>query len=120
MNGFWKFMDDNWFLIMIFGGGTIGSAGTWVGKHFDRRQKNKHALQRMKLQKQIDGSTPKPVKAICGCGHDLAFHDRETDACHHEQIPEGLIYPRRCSCQRYTGPELLPTVIAPDIAGLEA
>ena len=84
--------------------------------------------------------TPEPV---CGCRHNLAFHDPETGRCNHtEQIilrneevvrhPSGNVVKspygeletivvqtfageRRCGCVRYTGPEPLTQYYAPEI-----
>jgi hypothetical protein len=130
MDAFWKFLDDNWIFIMIFGGGGIGTAGNWVGKYFNRRQKHRHALQRMKMQRQIEGADPLQPKPICGCGHDLAFHNRDTDACHGtnpgtEYVEDEarasvtrILVDIPCTCQRYTGPEPLGQIYAPPLTDL--
>ncbi|MEU6583257.1 hypothetical protein [Nocardia sp. NPDC046763] len=54
--------------------------------------------------------------AVCGCGHDLALHDREVGHCHAETFRKtgmGLKAWARCNCQRYTGPTPLEEFFAP-------
>ncbi|WP_232839681.1 MULTISPECIES: hypothetical protein [Nocardia] len=58
------------------------------------------------------------VLARCGCGHDLALHDRETGKCHAETSRKGMHGLREwisCNCRRYTGPIPLEEVFAPPI-----
>jgi hypothetical protein len=68
---------------------------------------------------------PKPVEAVCGCGHHLSYHDPKTRACGYASRPvvrstasiteygDAL----RCPCLSYTGPEPLHTYIPTEIAG---
>lgn len=66
---------------------------------------------------------PKPV---CGCKHHYSMHDPETGLCHGQARGKPLKYdtfndptawePVPCGCRRYTGPEPLPTLYAPEIA----
>lgn len=84
-------------------------------------------------------SAPTPVGPVCQCTHGFAFHHPETGACQHtedkyekrsvpvrnqhggvardrwsdiqyqeEIVPLGSV---ACGCQRYTGPDPLPSVI---------
>lgn len=65
---------------------------------------------------------PKPVAALCDCGHSLAMHDPADNACH-GQIPRADSYGERgeylgtqyhrCTCRRYVGPQPLEEFIAP-------
>lgn len=67
---------------------------------------------------------PKPVEAVCGCGHHHSVHDPETRACNAEV--EADRYDRfgnltgkehkPCACLRYTGPEPMPSYYAAEIA----
>lgn len=69
----------------------------------------------------LESGGPRPV---CGCEHGLAFHDRQTGACHatvqrptkfdkvygpvaFEAVP--------CTCRHYVGPVPLDEVFAPQI-----
>ncbi|WP_067817503.1 hypothetical protein [Nocardia inohanensis] len=54
--------------------------------------------------------------ALCGCGHDLALHDRESGECHTETMRKtgyGIKEWARCPCRRYTGPTPLEEFFAP-------
>ncbi|BDT96733.1 hypothetical protein IFM12275_67090 [Nocardia sputorum] len=56
--------------------------------------------------------------ARCGCGHDLALHDRATGNCHAEISRKGTHGLREwvgCQCRRYTGPTPLEEVFASPI-----
>ncbi len=56
--------------------------------------------------------------ALCGCGHDLAMHDRESGTCHAETFRKngyGMREWATCTCRRYTGPTPLDEVFAPPI-----
>ncbi|MGW0179566.1 hypothetical protein [Nocardia sp. NPDC003345] len=60
----------------------------------------------------------KQLTARCGCGHDLALHDRETGTCHAESSRRGTHGLREwvtCPCRRYTGPTPLEDVFASPI-----
>lgn len=66
-----------------------------------------------------------PAKPVCGCGHSLAEHDRDTDRCHaqirrdkydsigdwvgHTWVP--------CTCRRYVGPQPVESLWMPPITG---
>ncbi|MBF6175727.1 hypothetical protein [Nocardia blacklockiae] len=56
--------------------------------------------------------------ATCGCGHDLAMHDRESGSCHAETFRKtgyGMRAWSACTCRRYTGPTPLEDVFAPPL-----
>lgn len=66
--------------------------------------------------------SPKPPKAICGCTHELAFHDPSTGECHSvntvNKYRNGYFIGEeqvRCTCRQYDGPTPLPTVYAREI-----
>lgn len=67
---------------------------------------------------------PKPVEAVCGCTHHHSMHAPETGQCNAAvEISKynefggwvGKDY-RPCACRRYSGPEPIPTLFAPEIA----
>lgn len=120
MSSFWKFVSDHWWWLII-----LASAGgaEWAAARFDagisalvrrsrRSMKRRDELRDLRIEarkRQLDATHPLPVKPICGCGHDLAFHNIETNACHH------IDGDRRCTCQRYIGPELLGQIYLPPL-----
>lgn len=68
------------------------------------------------------------LQPICGCTHNLSFHDRETGQCNAQNRVEvdwdDVGTPIRwgqeqCTCRRYTGPEPMITYYAPEIASSE-
>lgn len=69
---------------------------------------------------------PKPIEARCGCRHHHSMHDPETSRCH-ARVDEPATYDLdgdptsfrkvQCSCRRYSGPEPIPSLYAPEIAG---
>ncbi|MVU81065.1 hypothetical protein GPX89_27935 [Nocardia sp. ET3-3] len=81
-------------------GGALVGGGWLIGRFGSRRTKSETA------------QTP----AVCGCGHDLALHDREAGHCHAETFRKtgvGIKAWSRCNCQRYTGPTPLEEFFAP-------
>jgi hypothetical protein len=67
-------------------------------------------------------STPPPqMTPLCGCGHPLSQHDRETNTCYAELRRD--IFDRRgrwaghswvpCTCRQYVGPRPIDEVFAP-------
>lgn len=67
--------------------------------------------------------TPKPPKPICGCRHQMAFHDPATGQCHglntvdaynrfEDSVGEKQV---ECTCRQYDGPTPLPVIYAPEI-----
>ena len=71
--------------------------------------------------------SPKPPaapKPICGCGHELAYHDPEKGVCKSsvsvesrwDYYGDAIAWKQTpCACQQYTGPTPLPTVYAPEV-----
>ena len=67
---------------------------------------------------------PKPVKPVCGCDHHHSFHDPATGQCgygtrHLDAYDErdNPVYSfTRCPCRKYSGPEPLPELYAPEIS----
>lgn len=67
---------------------------------------------------------PKPVEAVCGCGHHHSMHNPETGTCNDTAQVRWYRYngkpggyeDKRCPCRRYSGPEPLPSYFAPEIA----
>jgi hypothetical protein len=62
----------------------------------------------------------KPVKPICGCGDSVSFHENGTGRCHATRShfvnrPDADYELTDCGCQKYTGPEPLPSLYAPEI-----
>lgn len=82
-------------------------------------------------------------KPICGCKHHWSFHD-ERGVCHHTEVVTAkqfvvqrdkdqnpiinaagnpseimetvVVYEENCRCQRYYGPEPLPSYVVPALA----
>lgn len=78
-------------------GALIAAGAWWVGRRTARQE------------------TPyKEPEPICGCGHHYSYH-REGGACAHDgrgrYNKQTQRYENRCTCQKYTGPEPLPTYI---------
>lgn len=62
---------------------------------------------------------PRPVELLCGCSHEMAYHDPATGKCH-EDSDEYIFDPRikrsvakPCPCRQYTGPKPIDTVFQP-------
>ena len=73
-------------------------AGQWLPRPYRRR--------RVK--------PPKPVQPICGCKHNVSYHDPKTSECH------GRVYCGEgryedCTCKQYSGPQPIPEFYAPEI-----
>lgn len=65
---------------------------------------------------------PKPVKAICDCGHPLAMHDPDDGECHASDRTkdwywqdEVKVYPE-CACRKYVGPQPIASMFDLPIA----
>ena len=66
---------------------------------------------------------PPPVTPLCGCGHALSQHDRETSTCYAELRRDA--YDKRgrwaghtwvpCSCRQYVGPRPIDEVFVPRV-----
>jgi hypothetical protein len=101
---------------------------TMVKDHIAHRREVKEA-------KRLAALPPKP---ICECGHSLAFHDPKTGRCLFEERAvvewkrnedyddyedEEEMLPVRwelksCGCVRYTGPQPLHTLYAPELSDI--
>jgi hypothetical protein len=57
------------------------------------------------------------VVARCGCGHDIAMHDPQSQQCHAEikRRVYGMTHWARCGCRRYTGPQPITDFFAPPL-----
>ncbi|RDI67966.1 hypothetical protein [Nocardia pseudobrasiliensis] len=85
---------------LAVGGGLVGAG--WVIGRLGRRPARQ--------------ALPELQPPICGCGHDLALHDRADGRCHAEinrKGPVGLREWVRCNCRRYTGPTPLEDLLTP-------
>jgi hypothetical protein len=61
---------------------------------------------------------PQEPKPVCGCGHHYSFHDPGKGMmCGHMHYDHGVGSNMMCTCKRYSGPEPLPSLYAPEIAG---
>ncbi|GAA3475628.1 MULTISPECIES: hypothetical protein [Streptomyces] len=67
---------------------------------------------------------PELPEPVCTCGHGLAYHDQESQACHglvKTPVEFDKVYGavdfemRQCTCRRYVGPVALETFYAPEI-----
>ncbi|MGY2092410.1 MULTISPECIES: hypothetical protein [Nocardia] len=86
-------------LSLAVGAGLLGVG--WICGRFGHRRRVR--------------SGEKKLPARCGCGHDLALHDRATGKCHAEVSRKGTHGLREwvgCNCRRYTGPTPLEEVFA--------
>lgn len=98
-------MDD---VLEILAGGGLTILGILIGRFMPGRRR-------------VD----KQPKAICGCGHAYAFHNKETSACNHKRLQD--MYNKKgdyigkqpvgCPCERYDGPTPLGDIIANEIIG---
>jgi hypothetical protein len=67
---------------------------------------------------------PQPLKPVCGCDHELAYHDPATGTCHgtvkeptrYDEYGDAIAYKTvQCTCRQYDGPTPLPMMYAPEI-----
>lgn len=65
---------------------------------------------RTRLHIDIERNRFAEPKPVCGCGHGYHDHDADTTRCHGRTLTTGTW--RDCTCQRYTGPEPLPSYTA--------
>jgi hypothetical protein len=76
-----------------------------------------------RLQRRRPGPPPPPVTPLCGCGHALSQHDRETATCYAELRRDA--YDKRgrwaghtwvpCTCRQYVGPRPIDEVFVPRV-----
>lgn len=62
---------------------------------------------------------PKPVKAICDCGHALANHDPKSNKCNvsvDSYWQDGVKTFVGCACRQYVGPQPLASMFELPIA----
>lgn len=122
-----KFWDDNWWWLIWVGGGAaewvadqFGAGVAAISKRRRRRIKHREKLRALEIEgkrRALESAHPRPVKPTCGCGHDVAFHNRESLLC----FGEGSKANGKpiCGCQGYIGPEPLPTYYADPLAELD-
>lgn len=70
-------------------------------------------IGRFSRKKSLPAITRDP-EPICGCSHHYALHDRD-GVCRKQVARTDAAYGKHyvdCGCQRYTGPEPLPTYTA--------
>lgn len=79
-------------------GAAVFAAGQLTGRLAGRR--------RPRDRRRVD---PQPV---CGCEHHIAFHEDGVHRCH---AKTGPARDRECMCQRYVGPQPLPTYVAGEL-----
>jgi len=69
---------------------------------------------------------PKPVEAVCGCGHHHSFHDPADGTCHgtvktathwNSSGDERMWRQDPCTCKQYSGALPLPEYFASERAG---
>jgi hypothetical protein len=64
-----------------------------------------------------------PLALVCGCEHELAYHDPSTNQCH-DTVSGTPVFkggkwavPRvQCTCRQYTGPRPIDQVFSPRIS----
>lgn len=88
-----------------------GSAGTFAGVLLGRR-----------LGRREVPPPPEKPSLMCGCDHELAYHDFKTGECHEgggyeNQFKGGkwMSVRTRCLCRQYTGARPLETYWTPAI-----
>lgn len=127
MREFWKFIGDFWWALVW----PVFAVVEWVADRFDagigaiakrrsRKIKHKEQLRAIELEKarrQLEAAHPTPAKPICGCGHDVAFHNRDSGSCHGENARGKTV--RQCTCQGYSGPTPLSQIYAEPLVGME-
>jgi hypothetical protein len=97
--------------IWYFAGVLVTALTFFIGQASGRRQKK-------------PPPPPKPPDLICGCRHELSFHDPETNQCHATNAESTYTKNGRhtgykqiqCTCRQYTGPKPIDQVFQPRIA----
>ncbi|WP_017605274.1 hypothetical protein [Nocardiopsis alkaliphila] len=102
-------------------GVAIAVGGYFVGRSTSRRQFTRQ-LQQHTDPRSLQGGRDRPTtpQPICGCGHNLVFHDQQTKRCQTQVVIPGRwtgqansTY-RQCMCQGYRGPTPVDEYYAPD------
>lgn len=91
-----------------------------IAKRRARKIGHQEELRQIELERarrQLEAAHPAPVKPICGCTHDVAFHNRSTGACHGETGRGKNV--RQCTCQGYSGPTPLSQIYADPLTDLD-
>lgn len=93
--------------LLVLLGAVIAYSGVLLGIARERRRRPE---------------PPKTPDPICGCEHDLAMHDPETNRCHHEERVARFresdnkfigYYQGTCPCRQYVGPRPIDQVFLP-------
>jgi hypothetical protein len=88
-------------------GAAVFAAGMLTGRLWPARRKGP--------------KPPKPVRPVCGCEHEMSFHDPKSGECHAMMYVPGSAsrssYHTPCTCRQYSGPQPLPEYYAPEIGG---
>jgi hypothetical protein len=103
-------------LLMVIGA-AIAAAGYFAGRSTARRESARELQQHQGAPQPQAQRTPQP---LCGCGHNLVFHDPQTKRCQTQVVIPGRwtgqansTY-RQCMCQGYRGPVPVDEYYAPD------
>lgn len=83
--------------LALLEGAAILAAGMGIGRYWPAPRRRR---------------VPKAVTPVCGCNHNVSFHDPKTGRCHKISSMDSS----QCPCRRYTGPEPLPEYYAPEIS----
>jgi hypothetical protein len=105
-------------------GAAIALGGVLIGRAMPRRA-DRAAARRDRRQPSIPAA-PRTPQPICGCGHHLVFHDKDSKMCQAQVVipgrwtgQSGGTY-RQCMCQGYRGPVPLDEYYAPDLLNGES
>lgn len=103
-------------------GVAIAVGGYLAGRHTTRRRITRQLQPHQHDPRALQGDQGRPgnPQPICGCGHNLVFHDQETKRCLTQVVIPGRwtgqsdsTY-RQCMCQGYRGPTPVDEFYAPD------
>jgi hypothetical protein len=77
---------------------------SWVGEQLAERRdrKNEQLAHQRHMELETLRANAEQEATLCGCAHDLAHHNRDTDDCRHKQVFLWIVRVQ-CTCQRYTG-----------------
>jgi hypothetical protein len=88
-------------VVEMLAGGGLAILGVVVGRFLPARRRHP--------------KPSRPAKPVCGCEHELSFHDPKTGECHSKMLIPGYGWNNDCTCRQYTGPEPLPEYYAPEL-----